>query len=134
MVALDEEREWYRCHRLLRDALLVAQRLGGRTGEGDVLRRAARWFEEQGRIDDAVRHLLAAGDAEAAAELLTASSCGSSSAGLGRHATWRSANGCRSRPSARQLALDLGYAADMQRSTATGSSTGCDVCDRQIDC
>ncbi|GLY99041.1 hypothetical protein [Actinoplanes sp. NBRC 103695] len=67
VVALD--REWYRCHRLLREALGWSS---SDAGTREVLRRAARWFQEHGRIDDAVRHLLSAGDDEAAEQLLTA--------------------------------------------------------------
>ena len=66
VAALDGEREWYRCHRLLRDALL-REPGADRTG---VLNRAAGWFAGQGRLDDAVRHLLLAGDQPAAADLL----------------------------------------------------------------
>ncbi len=68
VVALDDEHEWYRCHRLLRDALL--RNAGAETPA--VQRRAASWFEEHGRVDDAVRHLLSAGAEEAAAEMLQA--------------------------------------------------------------
>ncbi len=65
--ALDEDRQWYRCHRLLRDALASE----ATTDPGEVLGRAAAWFAAQDRIDDAVRHLLRAGRDAAAAELLT---------------------------------------------------------------
>lgn len=70
LVALDDDHEWYRCHHLFRDVLL---RGSGRSEADDrsMLRRAAGWFQEQGRNDDAVRHLLAAGDPAAAADLLT---------------------------------------------------------------
>jgi LuxR family transcriptional regulator, maltose regulon positive regulatory protein len=67
VAALDGEQEWYRCHRLLRDALLRLPRSQPDTG---VLSRAAAWFSEQDRIDDAVWHLLRSGDAAAAADLL----------------------------------------------------------------
>jgi LuxR family transcriptional regulator, maltose regulon positive regulatory protein len=67
VAALDGEREWYRCHRLLRDALLRVPRNGSDAG---VLGRAAVWFAEQGRTDDAVRHLLRAGDDDVAADML----------------------------------------------------------------
>ena len=64
--ALDEERQWYRCHRLLRDALA-----GRATADpGAVLVRAADWFAAQDRLDDAVRHLIRAGRDQQAAELL----------------------------------------------------------------
>jgi LuxR family transcriptional regulator, maltose regulon positive regulatory protein len=71
IVALDRERHWYRCHHLLRNAL-------GWTAEGEpsppsveVLTRAARWFVERGRIDDAALCLLSAHEYDAAAALLT---------------------------------------------------------------
>jgi LuxR family maltose regulon positive regulatory protein len=73
VAALDGDRLWYRCHRLLRDAVRHEPGADPR----DVLDRAARWIVDHDRIDDAVRHLLRAGRATAAAEL------------LGRHAqTW----------------------------------------------
>jgi LuxR family transcriptional regulator, maltose regulon positive regulatory protein len=71
VVALDPEREWYRCHRLLRDALLRSPEAEAARAERDVLRRAAGWFEEHDRVDDAVRHLLSAGDIEHAQRLLS---------------------------------------------------------------
>ncbi len=70
LVALDTEHEWYRCHHLFRDVLLSESRSRSQLGQGDVLRRAAGWFQDQGRIDDAVRHLLRAGEPAAAATLL----------------------------------------------------------------
>jgi ATP/maltotriose-dependent transcriptional regulator MalT len=70
VVALDAGRQWYRCHRLFRDALRhrldTTDPLSGRA----VLRRAARWFLDQGHVDEAVRHLVAAGDAAAALDVL----------------------------------------------------------------
>ncbi|WP_433201337.1 LuxR C-terminal-related transcriptional regulator [Dactylosporangium sp. CS-047395] len=70
VTALD--REWFRCHRLLREALGWSP--GAPAGEParEVLRRAAGWFEEHGRIDDAVRCRQDAGDHTAAAGLLAA--------------------------------------------------------------
>ncbi|GIJ49632.1 helix-turn-helix transcriptional regulator [Virgisporangium aliadipatigenens] len=66
VAALDEDRHWYRCHSLLRDALL--HRPG--TDPREVHERAAGWFAGQGRIDDAADHLLRAGLPAAAAALL----------------------------------------------------------------
>jgi LuxR family maltose regulon positive regulatory protein len=66
VAALDGERQWYRCHHLLREALAR----DGAAGHREVLDRAATWFADQGRIDDAVRHLLRAGRDAAAAELM----------------------------------------------------------------
>jgi LuxR family maltose regulon positive regulatory protein len=67
VAALDGERQWYRCHRLLRDALLHQPGADPQ----NVLERAAHWFAGQDRIDDAVRHLLRAGCDDAAAALMT---------------------------------------------------------------
>lgn len=66
VAALDTDQQWYRCHRLLRDAL----RHQPGSDPDDVLERAAGWFAAQDRIDDAVSHLLRAGQHAAAADLL----------------------------------------------------------------
>jgi LuxR family maltose regulon positive regulatory protein len=66
VAALDGERQWYRCHHLLREALARDTA----TDHREVLGHAAAWFAAQDRIDDAVRHLLRAGRDTAAAELL----------------------------------------------------------------
>jgi LuxR family maltose regulon positive regulatory protein len=73
LVALDAEHEWYRCHRLFRDALLREPEARSAGGTREVLLRAAQWFQQHGRIDDAVRHLLRADDIAAAAALLESS-------------------------------------------------------------
>ena len=69
VTALDPRREWYRCHRLLRDVLLrrLADDPDGRTR---VLARAADWFLARGYVAEAVAHRIAAGDEDGAAELL----------------------------------------------------------------
>jgi LuxR family maltose regulon positive regulatory protein len=66
VAALDDDRQWYRCHRLLRGAL---RHQPGAEPDA-VLERAADWFAGHDRIDDAVGHLLAAGRETAAAELM----------------------------------------------------------------
>ena len=47
-----------------------------RRGEPDLVaglhRRAAAWFEAEGLLDEAVRHLVAAGDIVASADLIAA--------------------------------------------------------------
>ena len=63
LVALDAEHEWYRCHHLFRDVLLREPEARSAADTRDVLRRAAAWFEQHDRIDEAVRHLLRADDA-----------------------------------------------------------------------
>lgn len=67
----DGER-WYRLHPLLREVLLT--RSGGLDQEAmrELHRRAWRWFDAHGQIDDAVRHALAAGDPQAAADMVEA--------------------------------------------------------------
>ena len=72
VAALDPGRRWYRCHGLLRDVLR-------RELEADpdavpaLLTRAAGWYAGEGQLDEAVRHLIAAGDAAGAMDLLRSS-------------------------------------------------------------
>jgi LuxR family maltose regulon positive regulatory protein len=71
LVRLGEEGRWFRFHHLFRDALL--DRLVAREGADAVRtthRRAGAWFADQGMIDLAIRHALAAGDAAGAADLV----------------------------------------------------------------
>ena len=70
VVALDRRHEWYRCHRLFRDAL--RHQLDPETARED-LGRAADWFLEHGYLEDAIEHRIDAGDDRGAAELLRAS-------------------------------------------------------------
>jgi LuxR family maltose regulon positive regulatory protein len=72
LVALDADHEWYRCHRLFRDVLLREPEARSEAVMHDVLLRAAAWFERHDRIDEAIRHLLRADEAAAAATLLQA--------------------------------------------------------------
>ena len=66
VAALDDERRWFRYHHLF--AELLRTELERRYGDRQIAlhRRAARWCEGQGLLDEAIRHLLAAGDADAA--------------------------------------------------------------------
>ena len=70
LIALDDERRWYRYHRLFADLLQVRlqERDGGRLPE--LYRRAAAWCDEHGLVDDAVRYALAGGDAPSAARIV----------------------------------------------------------------
>ena len=74
VTALDAGHEWYRCHQLFREALLrdTAEGTAPIDDRHDVLRRAADWFEQRGLLDEAVGHLVRAGD-DRAATLLAAS-------------------------------------------------------------
>jgi LuxR family maltose regulon positive regulatory protein len=70
LMPLDEVRGWWRYHHLFADLLRVrlAQERPGRSEE--LHRIAAEWHDSHGLADDAVRHALAAGDAELAARLV----------------------------------------------------------------
>jgi LuxR family maltose regulon positive regulatory protein len=70
VVPLDDSRRWYRYHHLFAD-VLRAHLLDERPGEtADLHRRASRWYDQNGEAASAVRHALAAGDVERAAELV----------------------------------------------------------------
>ncbi len=59
---LDDQRRWYRYHRLFAD-VLFARLLAEQPEQVAMLRtRASIWYEEQGLFADAIRHSLAAGD------------------------------------------------------------------------
>ena len=62
LFALDDQREWYRYHHLFVDVLRA--RLHQEQGEAVSLlhQRASRWCENNGEIEDSVRHALAARD------------------------------------------------------------------------
>jgi LuxR family transcriptional regulator, maltose regulon positive regulatory protein len=67
VVPLDDRREWYRVHRLFRDAL--GHQLEPRVS-AEVLARAADWFYEEGFLDDAIALRIDAGAPQEAADLL----------------------------------------------------------------
>jgi LuxR family maltose regulon positive regulatory protein len=70
VVPLDDERRWYRYHHLFADALRA--RLAAQRGErvGELHGAASRWLAENGLLGDAVRHAIASGDHEHAADLV----------------------------------------------------------------
>jgi LuxR family maltose regulon positive regulatory protein len=67
IIRLDESRQWYRYHRLFRD-LLRTQR--GALDVAALHRRAARWHEANGFLDEAMGHALAAEDWDEAERLM----------------------------------------------------------------
>jgi LuxR family maltose regulon positive regulatory protein len=69
VVPLDDRREWYRYHHLFRD-LLQTQSQG--TDPASLHRRAARWYEDQGYLDEAMAHTLAIEDWDGAERLMEA--------------------------------------------------------------
>lgn len=71
VVALDQERCWYRYHRLWADLLRHRLRsLEGKDLENSLHRRASRWHESEGQIAEAVQHALEGGDWDRAASLI----------------------------------------------------------------
>jgi LuxR family maltose regulon positive regulatory protein len=66
LVPLDEKRGWFRYHHLFAEFLRTRNN-GDLTG---LHRRASQWLEEQGQIDEAIKHALASIDYERAARLI----------------------------------------------------------------
>ncbi|HEX9374581.1 MAG TPA: helix-turn-helix domain-containing protein, partial [Roseiflexaceae bacterium] len=73
LVALDDERRWYRYHHLFADALRARlAREAGAAGAAALHRRASGWFEQHGLLPEAIQHALAAGAVEDAATWIEA--------------------------------------------------------------
>jgi len=67
--ALDDEQRWFRFHTLMADALRRRAQVQLGSHELTALhRRASRWFAQQRLWPEAVRHAIAAGDAEQAVQ------------------------------------------------------------------
>ena len=67
---LDGDGDWFRFHRMFREAMraMAAQEEPGASER--VLAAAARWHEARGELDDAVRYAVAAGDRDLAARMV----------------------------------------------------------------
>jgi LuxR family maltose regulon positive regulatory protein len=71
LIPLNGDRRWFRFHHLFRDLLLRRLHLDrGQARVRELHRRAAAWFAAEGLAEEAVRHYLAAGDEDAAADLV----------------------------------------------------------------
>jgi len=71
VIALDNERHWFRYHHLFHDFLkgvLSKQRTKDRIA--GLHRSAGNWFAENDLIEEAIRHLMAAGDLSSAIQLI----------------------------------------------------------------
>ncbi|HET6966444.1 MAG TPA: LuxR C-terminal-related transcriptional regulator [Acidimicrobiales bacterium] len=70
LIALDDERRWFRYHHLFAEALRaqLAARAGNRISGLHLA--AAKWHAGEGHLADAVSHALAGGDDEGAADLV----------------------------------------------------------------
>jgi LuxR family transcriptional regulator, maltose regulon positive regulatory protein len=70
VIPLDDKRHWFRYHHLFAD-VLQARAIAEQPGEIPVHhRRASQWFEQHGLPSEAIRHAVAAGDFERAADLV----------------------------------------------------------------
>lgn len=69
LIALDDQRCWYRYHHLFADVLQTQAALEP-ARLNDLHRRASVWFEQQGMISDAIQEALLADDSERATDLL----------------------------------------------------------------
>jgi LuxR family maltose regulon positive regulatory protein len=70
VVPLDMSRRWYRYHHLFGELLRAELRRSEPELVAGLHRRAAAWFEAEGLVDEAVRHLVAAGDIAKSADLI----------------------------------------------------------------
>jgi LuxR family maltose regulon positive regulatory protein len=70
LIPLDDERRWYRYHHLFADVLRSQLRQRDPDLYSELLRRASVWYEEEGLVEEAVEHALAASDFARAAELI----------------------------------------------------------------
>ncbi|HKF38302.1 MAG TPA: LuxR C-terminal-related transcriptional regulator [Ktedonobacteraceae bacterium] len=70
LVALDEERRWYRYHHLFAEVLRTRLRQTHSVLVPELHHRASGWFEQHQLYDEAVAHALAVPDIEQAARLI----------------------------------------------------------------
>ena len=70
LVPLDDRRRWYRYHHLFADVLHTHLLDDQPDDVPELHRRASSWYEQHGEPSGAIRHALAAGDVERAADLV----------------------------------------------------------------
>ena len=70
VVALDDQREWYRYHHLFAEVLLAHATREDPAGVHEHHRRASVWYEQNGSISSAIRHARLADDLDRVASLL----------------------------------------------------------------
>lgn len=71
VIALDSQRQWYRYHHLFQ--LLLRNRLERQYNQEQIAglhRRASAWFADNGFVEDAITHALAAGEEATAARVI----------------------------------------------------------------
>jgi ATP/maltotriose-dependent transcriptional regulator MalT len=70
LVPLDDHRQWYRYHHMFADVLRAHLLEQQPDDVGRLHRWASAWFQDHGDPADAIRHALAGGDHERAADLM----------------------------------------------------------------
>ena len=70
VVPLDDKRHWYRYHHLFAEILYAHLMAEQPDLVATLHRRASEWYEQNGSAAEAIRHALAAGDFERAADLI----------------------------------------------------------------
>src|SRR6266571_3715789 len=70
VVALDEERGWYRYHHLFAEVLKSRLQQGEVSLVAELHRRASAWYEQHEMLAEAIQHALAAPDLERATHLI----------------------------------------------------------------
>src|SRR5215203_856667 len=70
VVALDDERRWYRYHHLFRDFLRGRLMRERPDSAGELHLRASGWYEGNGHLAEAIEHALSAPDHERAARMI----------------------------------------------------------------
>lgn len=81
LIALDEEQVWYRYHTLFADLLRDQLTSRKSTSLRDLHARAARWYERQNNVTEAIRHYQAADEIGQAASLISKTAITTLSAG-----------------------------------------------------
>jgi LuxR family maltose regulon positive regulatory protein len=76
VVPLDDERRWYRYHHLFADVLRAHVRADGTADLPALHLRASHWYADAGEPVASVRHALAAGDVDFAADVVEAATPG----------------------------------------------------------
>jgi LuxR family maltose regulon positive regulatory protein len=72
VVALDDQRQWYRYHHLFADVLRARMLTQRPEQAAEIHRLAGEWHERNGLPEDAIRHALAAADFDRAARVIEA--------------------------------------------------------------
>jgi len=70
VIPLDEQRQWYRLHSLFRDVMLARLQATQPELITDLHQRAARWYEEEGYVHEAITHAIEAKDYSLATSVL----------------------------------------------------------------